>query len=86
MRTTIDIPDELAREAKLAAIRRGTTLRDLFTKALARELYRGQEEAAKPRLVDFPLIRPDRGTGWITSSEVLEAELDDDIRRSVLPR
>lgn len=38
MKTTIELPDHLLKEAKLAATQEGTTLRSLFTRALEREL------------------------------------------------
>ena len=38
MRTTLDLPDALARRAKLAAASRGVTLKTLMMEALAREL------------------------------------------------
>ncbi len=38
MRTTLDLPDELLRRAKIAAVERGCTLRALFAHALEREL------------------------------------------------
>jgi len=38
MRTTIDLPEELLRQAKIAAVQRGSTLRDLVAAALRREL------------------------------------------------
>lgn len=41
MRTTLDLPDDLLREAKIAAVRRGSTLRDLVAAALRRELAAG---------------------------------------------
>jgi hypothetical protein len=38
MRTTLDLPDDLLRRAKIVAVERGCTLRALFTHALEREL------------------------------------------------
>lgn len=38
MRTTIDLPDPLFKEAKAAAALRGMTLRDIVARALRREL------------------------------------------------
>ena len=40
MRTTIDIPDDLFRRCKIAAARRGTTLKRLVTEALTGHLER----------------------------------------------
>ncbi|MBU3061089.1 hypothetical protein KO481_06085 [Nocardia sp. NEAU-G5] len=55
MRTTIDLPAELMQAAKIAAVERGISLKDLFTKALAHEIgatMRGR----KGGRVGFPLI------------------------------
>ena len=41
MKTTIDIPDELLRDAKAMAARRSTTLKAIITHALEREVYHG---------------------------------------------
>jgi predicted transcriptional regulator len=38
MKTTIELPDELFREAKVIAARRRTTLKRLFTDALRKEI------------------------------------------------
>ena len=38
MRTTLDLPDEVLRRAKITAIERGVTLRQLVTEALQREI------------------------------------------------
>jgi len=38
MKTTLELPDELLIEAKATAARRRVTLRELFTRALEREL------------------------------------------------
>ena len=41
MRTTLEIPDALAQRAKLAAVRRGVSLKTLVADALERELAAG---------------------------------------------
>lgn len=41
MRTTIDIPDQLMKEAKKKAIEEGITLKELFTRTLKKELAGG---------------------------------------------
>ena len=59
MRTTIDIPDPLARQAKIAAVHRHSTLREVIIQALEKELNgreagvelpRGASSALLPRL------------------------------------
>jgi hypothetical protein len=52
MRTTLDLPDELLKRAKIEAVERGTTLRDLMGAALERELRqpaRAEREPARKR-------------------------------------
>jgi len=47
MKTTLELPDELLSEAKSVAARRRITLKELFTRALERELRplpKGKEE------------------------------------------
>ena len=41
MRTTVDLPDDLLKRAKIAAVQRGTSLRELIGRALERELESG---------------------------------------------
>ncbi|MBD5781086.1 hypothetical protein IEN85_16425 [Pelagicoccus sp. NFK12] len=38
MKTTIELPDELLAEAKAVALKRKTTLKEIITKALQREI------------------------------------------------
>ena len=56
MRTTLDLPDALSRQAKIAAVQRGMTFRSLVSQALERELT---TEPRPPRrhLRDVPVIR-----------------------------
>ncbi len=50
MKTTIDIPDPLLREAKMMAARDGSTLRAIVTRALETEIERnGLRDAPQPR-------------------------------------
>ena len=49
MRTTLDLPDYLYKQAKIVAVERGTTLRMLFTLALARELGVKVPSASSPK-------------------------------------
>jgi hypothetical protein len=57
MRTTLDLPDDLLIEAKATAARRRITLRELFTRALERDL----RPCSAPRADDHFLIDED---GW----------------------
>ncbi len=46
MRTTLDLPDTLYREAKKAAVERGVTLKALLTQSLRKELGADAGDAA----------------------------------------
>lgn len=48
MKTTIELPDALAREAKQVAFAQGTTLRELIEAALRAELGRRTERSELP--------------------------------------
>ena len=66
MRTTLDLPDAVARRAKLAAVRRSVSLKDLVVTALEHELAAAN---VKPRggALRLPLI-PSRKPGSRTLS------------------
>jgi hypothetical protein len=60
VKTTIELPDELFREAKATAARRGTALKQFFTEALAEKLAREGiigDGGESPR--DWPVPPPD---------------------------
>ena len=48
MKTTLDLPDDLLIEAKQVAARRRTTLKDLVTRSLRREIGFGEAVALPP--------------------------------------
>ena len=80
MRTTLDLSDDLLRQAKVAAIQHGMTLKELFSQALREELVR-LNGVPSPSRVSFPLIS---SGSPITSLAVREAlskfEDEDDLR------
>ncbi|CAN5307441.1 hypothetical protein BH20VER2_BH20VER2_03910 [soil metagenome] len=43
MRTTIDIPDEIFKNAKLEAVHQGVPLKEVITRALAREFGKSSD-------------------------------------------
>ena len=71
MRTTIDLPDALFRDLKVAAAHRGVPLKVLIRSAVEAELQRGQKKAAKR--VKFPVL-PSREPGTLNLSN---AEIED---------
>jgi hypothetical protein len=54
MRTWLDLPDELLREAKIVAIQRGVTLRALVKEALEKELHVATHRASLGADCNFP--------------------------------
>ena len=81
MRTSIDLPDELLREAKIAAVNRGVTLRELVTDALERELHGSREPSQAPKRLDFPLIRSGiPGSLRILSDDIRRMDEEEDLR------
>jgi hypothetical protein len=72
MRTSIDLPDDLFREAKARAARRGVPLRELVTSALRRELAIEPENAGAES-VSLPLVRSSRpGRLKLTNARIEE--------------
>ncbi|MBS0366208.1 MAG: hypothetical protein JSR67_10350 [Proteobacteria bacterium] len=57
MRTTLDLPDDLMKRAKIAAVKRGSSLRDLVAEAL-RCLLAAQSAPARKRMTEAPIKLP----------------------------
>jgi hypothetical protein len=75
MRTTIDLPPELMRAAKVRAAERGENLKDLFTRAVAREVdvrSRSRKQTGKVRL---PLVARDATPSVPVTNADIEAVL-----------
>ena len=82
MRITLDLPDDILRKAKIAAVERGTTLRELVSNAPARDL--GLENPSKKtgRRLQFPLVKgPSPGSLMLTNEDILRSEDEEDVRR-----
>ena len=73
MKTTLDIPDDLFREAKSRAALKGTKLKDLVADGLRLVLAGGVTRSA-PRRVQFPIIKARPGAPVITKQMVDVAE------------
>ena len=70
MRITLDLPDDLLRRAKIAAVKRGSSLRDLVAEALSRFLA----ESSGPkrlRMTEAPIKLPPGHTIPIRSNSEL---------------
>jgi len=74
MKTTIEIPDELFREAKARAAMDGIKLKDLITDALRSKLHAGP--TPKRHRVKFPIIEGDPNAPPITD-EMVKAAIED---------
>lgn len=88
MRSTFDLPDDLLKRAKIAAVKRGSTLRDLVAEAL-RRLLADQPASERKRMTEAPVRRPPGHTIPIRSNSEIEkifeqediAQLNDVYRR-----
>lgn len=85
MRTTIDLPDELLKPAKICAVQRGSSLRELVAAGLRAELLRTNlPMPALPKLpalclpADAPVLR--RSPAQISQAIHLEEATDDAAR------
>jgi hypothetical protein len=79
MRTTFDLPDDLMKRAKIAAVKRGSTLRDLMAEAL-RRLLAAEAAPKRKRMTDAPIKLPPGHTIPVRSnSEIAQLFNEEDI-------
>ena len=57
MRSTFDLPDSLVKRAKIAAVKRGCTLRDLVAEGLRRVLS-DEQYVPRKRMTEAPVKLP----------------------------
>lgn len=82
MRTTLDIPESLLKRAKIEAVQRGTTLRELVGAALERELTAASRASAAPRRARFPIFDSKApGALRLTNARIAKVEAEEDARR-----
>jgi hypothetical protein len=87
MRTTLDLPNELLKRAKIAAVERGMTLRELVGSALAKDLEAGPDPERVRQRVRFPIFSSAQpGSLELTNADIARAEAEEDLRRLGLPR
>jgi hypothetical protein len=87
MRISLDLPDELLKRAKIAAVERGLTLQEFVGSALARDLAAGTTPAAARPRVRLPLFSSARpGSLELTNGDLARADADEDARRLGLSR
>lgn len=58
MRTTIDLPDELLKRAKIKAVQEGITLKQLFIQCIERELGGGGQQGASKSSNTSTILNP----------------------------
>lgn len=75
MRTSLDLPPDLMRAAKVRAARRGESLKDLFTRAIAHEVNTPGRDRPAGRL-NFPLIGRDGEPGVEVTNADIEASFE----------
>jgi hypothetical protein len=68
MRTTLDLPDDILTQAKIAAVMRGLTLRELVLEALLRLLAQ-EGNSQRKRMTEAPIKLQPGHTIPIRSSE-----------------
>jgi len=71
MKTTIEIPEPLFRQAKAKAAMDGITLRDLFVRGLQLAVQTSTETPAKQR-TNFPIIRVAKNAPALTDEQIYE--------------
>jgi len=82
MRTTLELPDDLLKRAKIAAVERGTTLREFVGAALEQELRAHPKRAPKRRRAKFPIFPSSTpGSLKLTNSTLARREAEEDARR-----
>ncbi len=94
MKTTIDLPDDLFIEAKATAARRRTTLKELITRSLRREIGSGPslESPSDPHFRSGPLGLPVlKSTGPRMSADeysrlIAQREAEEDEKHLQRPR
>jgi hypothetical protein len=75
MRTTFDLPDDLMKRAKIAAVKRGSSLRDLVAEAI-RRLLAEQSGPKRQRMTEAPIKLPPGHTIPIRSNSEIAQLFD----------
>jgi hypothetical protein len=86
MRTTIDLPDSLLRQAKARAALEGLTLKELITSYVVQGLQQGPvQPEAQPRRRSAPPMIAKAATGKpipaLSADELAELEIQEDLEK-----
>jgi hypothetical protein len=76
MRTTIDLPTALMRAAKARAAEEGESLKDLVSRAVAREVGLPTTQKGKTGRVTLPLIARDATPAVLVTNDDIEDAFD----------
>jgi hypothetical protein len=80
MRTTVELPPDLMKQAKAKAAARGETLKTLLTRAVAAELGKGQHLHGNASRAELPLFgNPKAKSVAISNTEIARALAQDDL-------
>jgi hypothetical protein len=87
MRTTVELPPELMRQAKARAAAQGESLKALFTRAVASELGKSRSLQDKATRVQLPLFgSPGKRTVTITGLDIARALAAGDLQSHRRPQ
>lgn len=78
MRTTLDLPDELLKQAKIAAVERGSTLRELVVESLRRALAEKAPLARKRIKLPLEKLAADAPVRQMSLEDLKQLEADDE--------
>lgn len=76
MKTTLEIPDTLFRQAKAAAAAQGQTLKQLVNEALREKLAHPKSDAVAPWMQHFGCLK-----AYSTELRRIDAEIENDFER-----
>jgi hypothetical protein len=79
MRTTVELPPDLMKEAKARAAARGESLKALLTRAVASELGKSQHPRSLGNRVRLPLFGKAGKAVEISNQHIDRALADDDV-------
>jgi hypothetical protein len=80
MRTTVELPPDLMKQAKARAAARGESLKTLLTRAVASELGKARHPGERGSRVSLPLFGNSKGKLVnISSEDIAHALANDDI-------
>lgn len=83
MRTTLDLPDELLKRAKITAVERGTTLRELVRHALEQELGQSPRTARHREKLPLVEVSADCPLLRMTPDELKQIEAEEDAEKLI---